>query len=99
MQKAGKKYRPSIMLPLIAASMVAVATAACSSLPGMKQDTPAPVVAPYNAAGTPPPERMEQFYNAKSNSMVYRFCVGSEKAEADNGHRHRDRQQRDDVSD
>lgn len=78
MQKAGKKYRPSIMLPLIAASLVAVATAACSSLPGMKQDTPAPVVAPYNAAGTPPPERMEQFYNAKSNSMVYRFCVGSE---------------------
>lgn len=78
MQKAGKKYRPSIVLPLIAASLVAVATTACSSLPGMKQDTPAPVVTPYNAAGTQPPERMEQFYNPHSNSMVYRFCVGSE---------------------
>ena len=78
MQRAGKKYRPSIVMPLIAASLVAVATTACSSLPGMKQDTPAPVVSPYNAAGTPPPERMEQFYNPQSNSMVYRFCVGSE---------------------
>lgn len=78
MQKAGKKYRPSIVLPLIAASLVAVATTACSNLPGMKQDTPAPVVSPYNATGTPPPERMEQFYNPQSNSMVYRFCVGSE---------------------
>ncbi len=78
MQKAGKKYRPSIVLPLIAASLVAVATTACSNLPGMKQDTPAPVVSPYNAAGTPPPERMEQFYNPQSNTMVYRFCVGSE---------------------
>lgn len=78
MQKAGKKYRPSIVLPLIAASLVAVATAACCNLPDMKQDTPAPVVSPYNAAGTPPPERMEQFYNPQSNTMVYRFCVGSE---------------------
>lgn len=78
MQKAGKKYRPSIVLPLIAASLVAVATTACSNLPGMKQDTPAPVVTPYNAAGTLPPERMEQFYNPHSNSMVYRFCVGAE---------------------
>lgn len=78
MQKAGKKYRPSIVLPLIAASLVAVATTACSNLPGMKQDTPAPVVSPYNATGTPPPERMEQFYNPQSKTMVYRFCVGSE---------------------
>lgn len=78
MQKAGKKYRPSIVLPLIAASLVAVATTACSNLPGMKQDTPAPVVSPYNAAGTPPPERMEQFFNPQSKTMVYRFCVGSE---------------------
>ena len=78
MRKAGKKYRPSIVLPLIAASLVAVATTACSNLPGMKQDTQAPVVSPYNAAGTPPPERMEQFYNPQSNTMVYRFCVGSE---------------------
>lgn len=78
MQQTGKKYRPAIVLPLLAASLVAVATTACSNLPGMKQDTPAPVVSPYNAAGTPPPERMEQFYNPQSNTMVYRFCVGSE---------------------
>lgn len=73
-----KKYRPSIVMPLIAATVVAVATTACSHFPEITQSTPAPVVAPYNAAGTPPPERMEQFYNPKTNSMVYRFCVGSE---------------------
>ena len=78
MQQAGKKYRPSIALPLLAASVVAVATAACSNLPGMTQDKPAPVVARYNAEGAAPPERMEQFFNPQSKTMVYRFCVGSE---------------------
>ncbi len=76
--KPGKKQRPSIVLPLIAATLVATATTACSSFPGMTQSTPAPVVSPYNADGTQPPERMEQFYNPKTGNMVYRFCVGSE---------------------
>jgi hypothetical protein len=41
--KPGKKQRPSIVLPLIAATLVATATTACSSFPGMTQSTPAPV--------------------------------------------------------
>lgn len=78
MRGSGRKPRASIVRPLIAASLVVAATTACSHLPGMKQHTPAPVVSPYNSAGTPPPERMEQFYNPRSNTMVYRFCVGAE---------------------
>lgn len=76
----GKKYKPSIVLPAVAAVLLATATAGCSSFPGMKQETPtpAPVVSRYNAERTPPPERMEQFYNARTGSMVYRFCVGDE---------------------
>lgn len=74
----GKKPKPSIMLPLLAASVLSTASTGCSTFPGMTQDTPAPVVARYNAEKTPPPERMEQFYNPRTGNMVYRFCVGSE---------------------
>lgn len=74
----GKKYKPSIAIPLVVAAVLATATAGCSTFPGMTQSTPAPVVKPYNADGTQPPERMEQFYNARTGSMVYRFCVGDE---------------------
>lgn len=74
----GKKYKPSIAIPLVVAAMLATATTGCSTFPEMTQSTPAPVVKPYNAAGTQPPERMEQFYNARTGSMVYRFCVGDE---------------------
>ena len=74
----GKKYKPSIAIPLVVAAVLATATTGCSTFPGMTQSTPAPVVKPYNADGTPPPERMEQFYNARTGSLVYRFCVGDE---------------------
>jgi hypothetical protein len=74
----GKKQKPSIVLPLLVASVLTTATAGCSSFPGMTQETPAPVVTRYNAEKTPPPERMEQFYNPRSGNMVYRFCVGNE---------------------
>lgn len=74
----GKKYKPSIAIPLVVATVLATATTGCSTFPSMTQSTPAPVVKPYNADGTPPPERMEQFYNARTGSMVYRFCVGDE---------------------
>ena len=68
----------SITLPLMAMAVVA-ATSGCSYIPFLQpQETPAPVVSRYNAEGTPPPERMEQFYSPKTNSMVYRFCVGDE---------------------
>lgn len=74
----GKKYKPSMAIPLAVATVLATVTTGCSTSPGMIQSTPAPVVKPYNADGTPPPERMEQFYNARTGSMVYRFCVGDE---------------------
>ena len=74
----GKKYKPSIAIPLVVATVLATATTGCSTFPGMTQSTPAPVVKAYNADGTPPPERMEQFYNARTGNMVYRFCVGHE---------------------
>ncbi|TXT28221.1 MAG: hypothetical protein FD131_3354 [Rhodocyclaceae bacterium] len=74
----GMKQKPSIVLPLLVASVLTTATAGCSSFPGMTQETPAPVVTRYNAEKTPPPERMEQFYNPRSGNMVYRFCVGNE---------------------
>lgn len=74
----GKKYKPSIAIPLVVATLLATATTGCSTFPGMTQSTPAPVVKLYNADGTTPPERMEQFYNARTGSMVYRFCVGDE---------------------
>lgn len=73
-----KKYRPSILLPLLATSMLAPASTGCSILPGMAQNQPATVVSRYNAEGIAPPERMEQFYNPRTGSMVYRFCVGAE---------------------
>ncbi len=74
----GRKYKPSIVLPLVAATLLSTVTAGCSSFPWLKQDQPAPVVSRYNPDGTPPPERMEQFYNARTGNLVYRFCVEDE---------------------
>lgn len=73
-----KQPRPSIVLPLLAATIVATATSACGNLTPLSRTTQAPVVSIYNPEGTPPPERMEQFFNPKSGNMVYRFCVGYE---------------------
>ena len=63
---------------MLAAIVLAAATTACNTFPGTAREAPPPVAKPYNAAGTAPPERMEQFYNPRTGSMVYRFCVGDE---------------------
>ena len=74
----GTELKPSLVLPMLAAIVLATATTACSTFQGTAREAPPPIVKPYNAAGTAPPERMEQFYNPKIGNMVYRFCVGSE---------------------
>lgn len=80
----GGAHRPSILLPVAFAS--ALALSGCASMgdpfsswgnPFASTDKPAPVVAPYNAEGVAPPERMEQFRDPRGN-LVYRFCVGNE---------------------
>ena len=64
---------------LLVLTALASALAGCSWMPKwMQQDEEAPVVTRYNAEGTPPPERMAQFYDPRSSKMVYRFCVGAE---------------------
>ena len=64
---------------LLVLTALASALAGCSWTPKwMQQDEEAPVVTRYNAEGTPPPERMAQFYDPRSRKMVYRFCVGAE---------------------
>ena len=72
---ARKKSMPFV-LPVITASLMSAA--GCTHTPSTTAAAPAPVVTRYNAEGTPPPERMEQFYNRRTGNMVYRFCVGSE---------------------
>ena len=64
---------------LLVLTALASALAGCSWMPKwMQQEEEAPVVTRYNAEGTPPPERMAQFYDPRSRKMVYRFCVGAE---------------------
>ncbi|WP_126447929.1 L,D-transpeptidase Cds6 family protein [Sulfuricystis multivorans] len=75
---SGKKGKPSIVIPLLTATALATATTGCNTFQALTQSTPAPVVKPYNPDGTQPPERIEQFYNNHTGSMVYRFCVGDE---------------------
>lgn len=80
----GETHRPSILLPI--AFVGAMAVSGCASMgdsfsswgnPFASTNKPAPVVAPYNAEGVAPPERMEQFRDPRGN-LVYRFCVGNE---------------------
>lgn len=59
------------MLPVGTAAILLL-MAGCNSAPE-RADIPK-----YNAEGTPPPERMEQFHSARTGKPVYRFCVGSE---------------------
>lgn len=68
----GNSHRYRILLPFIAAT--SLMASGCS----LMQSTTPLVVTRYNAEGTPPPERMEQFKNPYNGNMVYRFCVGNE---------------------
>ena len=70
-----RKKRLLFALPVLTASLM---SAGCTHAPSTTAAAPAPVVTRYNAEGTPPPDRMEQFYNPRTGNMVYRFCVGSE---------------------
>ena len=71
-----RKKRMPFTLPILTASLMSAA--GCTHAPSTTAAAPAPVVTRYNAEGTPPPDRMEQFYNPRTGNMVYRFCVGSE---------------------
>lgn len=71
-----RKKRMPFALPVLTASLMSAA--GCTHAPSTTAAAPAPVVTRYNAEGTPPPDRMEQFYNPRTGNMVYRFCVGSE---------------------
>ena len=76
--RRNRKKRNPFTLPVITASLAMAA--GCTHAPSAPSvaSTPVPVVARYNAEGTPPPDRMEQFYNPRTGNMVYRFCVGAE---------------------
>ena len=72
-----RRKRVPLAIPVITASLMGAA--GCTHAPSTTAAaTPAPVVTRYNAEGTPPPDRMEQFYNPRTGNMVYRFCVGKE---------------------
>lgn len=71
----GAGSRSSIMLPIVLATVLA--TAGCGSFAPQEPEATAAPIPLYNADGTPPPERMEQFYNPRTRTMVYRFCVGA----------------------
>lgn len=74
--KLAEQRQVDLILPLLATTLLA--TTGCNSLPGKSEKTATPSISAYNAERTPPPERMEQFFNPRNGDMVYRFCVGSE---------------------
>lgn len=74
--KLAERRQVDLIVPLLATSLLA--TTGCNSLPGKSEKIATPSISTYNAERTPPPERMEQFFNPRNGDMVYRFCVGSE---------------------
>ncbi len=77
MSRRNRKKRHPFTLPVLTASLALAA--GCTHAPSSPPvASAAPVVSRYNAEGTPPPDRMEQFYNPRTGNMVYRFCVGAE---------------------
>ncbi|MBP8275662.1 MAG: hypothetical protein KAX55_02040 [Propionivibrio sp.] len=76
--RRNRKKRFPFALPVLTASLAMAAGCTHAPTSPAVASAPAPVVTRYNAEGTPPPDRMEQFYNPRTGNMVYRFCVGAE---------------------